>query len=304
MVKDLRAKFRQTTAEVRKVEGVLSEAEGSGDIARAAELRYGKLKFLLEAKTDLEKQLAECDPSSGELQPEHIAEVIAERSGIPVQRMLEGERERLVNLEQRLGESVFGQDDAVNALAEAVRVMRADLQTERKPPSFLFVGPTGVGKTELAKALARSLFDDESALVRIDMGEYKDSSATAGLIGSRHGLVGSDQGGFLTEQVRRTPYSVVLFDEIEKAHPSVMDLLLGVLDEGRLTDAQGRFCDFTNAMILFTSNLGVQEAVAITDDPEKRREVILEVVKSALRPEFLNRLSYQIIFNELTSVGI
>ena len=182
--------------------------------------------------------------------------------------------------------------------------MRADLQPGGKPNSFLFVGPTGVGKTELAKALAEALFDDDSALVRIDLGEYKDKASISGLIGSRPGLVGSDEGGFLTEQVRRSPYSVVLFDEVEKGHPEILDLLLAVLDEGRLTDAKGRFCDFSNTILLFTSNLGVREAMDVTDDLEKRKEIILEVVKDSLRPELYNRIGQVIAFNSLTSVEL
>jgi ATP-dependent Clp protease ATP-binding subunit ClpB len=177
--------------------------------------------------------------------------------------------------------------------------MRSDLRKKRKPASFLFVGPTGVGKTELAKALAEGLFDDESALIRIDMAEYKDSGSVSGLIGSRPGLVGSDQGGFLTEQVRRSPYSVVLFDEIEKAHPEVIDILLGVLDEGRLTDAKGRSCDFTNTIVLLTSNLGVKEANAVATTSEERKDIIMRVVQSTLRPELFNRLSGVIPFNSL-----
>jgi ATP-dependent Clp protease ATP-binding subunit ClpB len=178
--------------------------------------------------------------------------------------------------------------------------MRAELRRKPKPASFLFVGPTGVGKTELAKALAAALFDDDSALIRIDMAEYKDSHSVSGLIGSRPGLVGSDQGGFLTEQVRRSPHSVVLFDEIEKAHPEVIDILLGVLDEGRLTDAQGRFCDFTHTIVLLTSNLGVREANAATDDVEERKRIILQVVQSSLRPELFNRIGGVIPFDSLS----
>jgi ATP-dependent Clp protease ATP-binding subunit ClpA len=240
----------------------------------------------------------------GEVLPEHIAEVIADRVGIPIHRMLESERERLIQLESRIAGRVFGQPEAVAAVADAVRRMRADLETHRKPNSFLFVGPTGTGKTELAKALADALFDDETSLIRVDMGEYKDKGSVSGLIGSRPGLIGSDEGGFLTERVRRSPYSIVLFDEIEKAHPEVLDLLLGVLDEGRLTDAKGRFCDFSNTIVLFTSNLGAHEAMAASDYPETRRALILEYVKDPLRPELLNRISQIVPFDALTSIEL
>jgi ATP-dependent Clp protease ATP-binding subunit ClpB len=296
--------LQKTKQAVEEQTTLLAAAEAQGNVAKAAEIRYGSLKYLDQQRVDLEKQLSEIASGEGmipeEVRAEHVAEVVAERVGVPIQRMLESERERLLKLEERIGARVFGQDDAVCAVSEAARRMRADLQVGRKPNSFLFVGPTGVGKTELAKALAEALFDDETALIRIDMGEYKDKSSVSGLIGSRPGLISSDEGGFLTEQVRRSPYSIVLFDEIEKAHPEVLDLLLGVLDEGRLTDAKGRFCDFSNTVVLFTSNLGVREAMDATEDLDKRKGIIVEVVKASLRPEFYNRISQVITFNSLT----
>jgi len=303
--KDLSENLQRTKQAIEEQTAALNQAESQGNVAKAAELRYGSLKYLEEQRADLEKQLQQVSGGQplvpDQVMPEHVAEVIGERVGIPISRMLESERDRLLKMEERIGGRVFGQDDAVHAVSEAARRMRADLQPGRKPNSFLFAGPTGVGKTELAKALAEALFDDDTALVRIDMGEYKDKSSVSGLIGSRPGLVGSEEGGFLTEQVRRSPYSIVLFDEVEKGHPEILDLLLGVLDEGRLNDAKGRFCDFSNTIILFTSNLGVREATESTDDPEKQKEIIHEVVKASLRPELYNRISQVITFNALTA---
>jgi len=298
------------TSELQRTRSALEEkqreadaAEAAGDVARVAEVRYGAIKFLGMQLEELEKRAAGLEAGGrlvpAEVRPSDIGEVVARRARVPVSRMMESERERLSKLEERLGERVVGQSDAVDALADAARRMRADLRAKRKPASFLFVGPTGVGKTELAKALAEALFDDERALIRIDMAEYKDSGSVSGLIGSRPGLVGSEQGGFLTEQVRRNPYSIVLFDEIEKAHPEVIDILLGVLDEGRLTDAKGRFCDFSNTIVLLTSNLGVKEAIAATDDLQQRKEIILKVVQGTLRPELYNRLGAVVPFNAL-----
>ncbi len=300
--------LQKTKQAIEEQTALLQKAEAEGNVAKAAEIRYGSLKYLEQQREDLEKQVAANSAGAAmipdEVLVEHIAEVVGERVGVPIQRMLESERDRLLKMEERIAERVFGQDEAVRAVAEAARRMRADLQPDRKPNSFLFVGPTGVGKTELAKALAEALFDDDTALIRIDMGEYKDKSSVAGLIGSRPGLVGSDEGGFLTEQVRRSPYSIVLFDEVEKGAPEILDLLLGVLDEGRLTDAKGRFCDFSNTLIIFTSNLGVREAVEMTDDPEKRKDIIMEVVKGSLRPELYNRISQVICFNSLTEAEL
>ncbi len=295
--------LQQTRAALEAKQQELAAAESAGDVARVAGLRHVEIEGLLRQEAQLSSRLEELATQGllipQEVGPTDIADVVARRARIPLSRMMESERERLLKLEARLAERVIGQAEAVETLAEAARRMRADLRKKRKPASFLFVGPTGVGKTELAKALAGALFDDDSALIRIDMAEYKDSGSVSGLIGSRPGLVGSEQGGFLTEQVRRSPNSIVLFDEIEKAHPEVIDILLGVLDEGRLTDAKGRFCDFTNTIILLTSNLGVKEAVAATDDLAQRKEIIMKVVQSTLRPELFNRLSGVIPFNAL-----
>jgi ATP-dependent Clp protease ATP-binding subunit ClpB len=302
------ANLQKTRQAIEEQRIALEAAEARGEIARAAEIRYGSLKYLEQQLADLEREVAEIGLDGGlvpqEVGKEEIAEVVARRARIPVARLFESERERMIKLEERIGSRVFGQPQAIDLVASAARQMRADLRRTRRPASFLFVGPTGVGKTEMTKALAEALFDDEDSLIRVDMAEYKDSSSVAGLIGSRPGLVGSDEGGFLTERVRRQPYSVVLFDEVEKGANEVHDLLLGVLGEGRLTDAKGRFCDFSSAMVVCTSNLGVREANDLTDDPQKKSEIIIEVVKARLRPELYNRFDEVICFNSLDEAAL
>ncbi len=295
--------LQKTKQAITEQRVALDAAEGAGNIAKAAEIRYGSLKYLEQQLADLERDVAEVETGGSlvpqEVRKEDIAEVVARRARIPVARLFESERERMMKLEERIGVRVFGQSHAAELAANAARQMRTDLRRTKRPASFLFVGPTGVGKTEMSKALAEALFDDEDSLIRIDMAEYKDSGSLAGLIGSRAGLVGSDEGGFLTERVRRQPYSIVLFDEVEKGASEVHDLLLGILGEGRLTDAKGRFCDFSNAMVICTSNWGVREANDYTDDPQEKSRIIVEVVKANMRPELYNRFDEVICFNSL-----
>jgi ATP-dependent Clp protease ATP-binding subunit ClpB len=262
-----------------------------GDLTRAGELRYSVMP-------DLERKLAEASKTSGQLlkqevTADEIAEVVSRWTGIPVDRMLEGEREKLIHMEDKLSQRVVGQDEAIRAVSDAVRRARAGLQDPNRPiGSFLFLGPTGVGKTELCKALAEFLFDDDHAMQRIDMSEYMEKHSVARLIGAPPGYVGYEEGGSLTEAVRRRPYQVILFDEVEKAHSDVFNILLQVLDDGRLTDGQGRTVDFRNTMIVLTSNLGAEYLAAL-------REQVMEVVRRAFRPEFLNRLDEIILFNRL-----
>ena len=233
---------------------------------------------------------------------DHVAQIVSRWTGIPVDRMLEGEREKLLKMEQQIGKRVVGQAEAVKAVSTAVRRARAGLQDPNRPiGSFMFLGPTGVGKTELTKALAEFLFDDETALIRIDMSEYMEKHSVARLIGAPPGYVGYDEGGALTEAVRRRPYQVVLFDEIEKAHPDVFNVLLQVLDDGRLTDGQGRTVDFRNTLIVMTSNLGSEYLVNQPEgeDTEAVRDQVMAEVRSAFRPEFLNRVDEIILFHRL-----
>ncbi|MCW2351446.1 MULTISPECIES: ATP-dependent chaperone ClpB [unclassified Sphingobium] len=279
----------------------LEQAQRTGEYAKAGELQYGTIPTL-------EKQLEEAQSASKgamlreEVTSEDIASVVSRWTGIPVDKMLEGEREKLLAMEEELGRRVIGQADAVKAVSTAVRRSRAGLQDPNRPlGSFLFLGPTGVGKTELTKALAEFLFDDSNAMVRIDMSEFMEKHSVARLIGAPPGYVGYEEGGVLTEAVRRRPYQVVLFDEVEKAHGDVFNVLLQVLDDGRLTDGQGRTVDFTNTIIVLTSNLGSQFLTSLGDDEpvEKVEDQVMDVVRAHFRPEFLNRLDEIILFHRL-----
>ncbi|KQT85891.1 ATP-dependent chaperone ClpB [Aurantimonas sp. Leaf443] len=280
----------------------LAIAQRSGEFQRAGELAYGEIP-------QLERDLVEAEASDGSVAmveetvtADHVAQVVSRWTGIPVDRMLAGEREKLLRMEDELGRRVIGQGDAVQAVSKAVRRARAGLQDPNRPiGSFIFLGPTGVGKTELTKALAAYLFDEETAMVRIDMSEYMEKHSVSRLIGAPPGYVGYEEGGALTEAVRRRPYQVILFDEIEKAHPDVFNILLQVLDDGRLTDGQGRTVDFRNTLIIMTSNLGSEYLTALRDDEEAEaaRGQVMDVVRSAFRPEFLNRVDEIILFHRL-----
>jgi ATP-dependent Clp protease ATP-binding subunit ClpB len=281
----------------------MAEAERKGDLNRAAELRFGVIPGLEKKLTDLERGLAEQHERGRmlreEVDEEDIAATVAKWTGIPVTRLLEGEVQKLVRMEDRLGQRVVGQADAIRAVSNAVRRGRAGLSDPNRPiGSFLFLGPTGVGKTELARALAEFLFDDERAMIRLDMSEYMEKHTVARLIGAPPGYIGYDEGGQLTEAVRRRPYSVVLFDEIEKAHADVFNVLLQLLDDGRLTDGQGRTVDFRNTVVIMTSNMG-SHLFREYERPEKLRPLLMQELGNALRPEFLNRIDEVVIFQPL-----
>ena len=288
---------RKIKTELEQQRTALEQAQRAGDFARAGEIQYGTLP-------ELERQLVEASQAvpallREEVTEEDIAKVVAAWTGIPVSRLQEGERAKLLKMEARLGERVIGQTAAIHAVSNAVRRARAGLQEASRPiGSFLFLGPTGVGKTELSKALAEFLFDDEAAMTRIDMSEYMEKHSVSRLIGAPPGYVGYDEGGQLTEAVRRKPYSVVLFDEVEKAHPDVFNSLLQVLDDGRITDGQGRTVDFTNTVIIMTSNLG-SAAIQDESNPEQREAMVRESLKQFFRPEFLNRIDEIVIFDRL-----
>jgi ATP-dependent Clp protease ATP-binding subunit ClpB len=304
--KEVIGKIRSLKSQLEEVRAEADRAERAADFAKAAELRYGKA-------VEVEKQIQAAQARLTELQGGHallkeevdeedIAEIVGRWTGIPVSRLMEGEIAKLMKMEERLHERVIGQDEAVSAVANAVRRNRSGLSDPNRPVgSFIFLGPTGVGKTELARALAEFLFDNEQALIRLDMSEYQEKHTVARLIGAPPGYVGYDEGGQLTEAVRRRPYSVVLFDEIEKAHPDVFNILLQMLDDGRLTDGQGRTVDFRNTVIIMTSNLGSQIIQEMLGRPfEEVRESVMAVLRDHFRPEFLNRVDEVIVFRPLT----
>ncbi|MFT5436453.1 MAG: ATP-dependent Clp protease ATP-binding subunit ClpB [Ulvibacter sp.] len=323
---ELNAKWQSEKAVVDNIQNLKTQieefkleaerAERDGDFGRVAELRYGKIKDTQEALTALEKQLAENENETTlikeEVTNEDIAEVVAKWTGIPVTKMLQSDREKLLKLEDELHKRVVGQEEAIVAVSDAIRRSRAGLQDQKKPiGTFLFLGTTGVGKTELAKALATYLFDDESAMTRIDMSEYQERHSVSRLVGAPPGYVGYDEGGQLTEAVRRRPYSVVLLDEIEKAHPDTFNILLQVLDEGRLTDNKGRVADFKNTIIIMTSNMGsdiIQQKFEAVKDPQTAMEGakvdVLALLRQTVRPEFLNRIDDIIMFTPLTKNDI
>lgn len=309
--------IQTTKEELENLKIEAERAEREGDYGKVAEIRYGKTQQAQDRLNKLQDQL-EKEQSSGtnlikeEVTNEDIAEVVAKWTGIPVTKMLQSEREKLLSLEDQLHKRVVGQHQAIESVSDAIRRSRSGLQDTNRPiGSFLFLGTTGVGKTELAKALAEYLFDDESAMTRIDMSEYQERHAVSRLIGAPPGYVGYDEGGQLTEAVRRKPYSVVLLDEIEKAHPDTFNILLQVLDEGRLTDSKGRLADFKNTIIIMTSNIGsqiIQEKFETSDDitsaAEAARVEVLGLLKQSVRPEFINRIDDIVMFTPLSMVDI
>ena len=310
----LKAQWQSEKISIEKIRGVKEQieqartdadkAEHEGNLGRAAELRYGKLLELQKQLETASSKLAEIQSQQKilkeEVDDEDVAEIVSKWTGIPVTRMIEGEMHKLLHMEERLRMRVIGQDEAITAVSDAVRRARAGIQDPNRPiGSFIFMGPTGVGKTELARALAEFLFDDEQAMIRIDMSEYQERHTVSRLIGAPPGYVGYDEGGQLTEAVRRRPYSVILFDEIEKAHPEVFNILLQLLDDGRLTDGHGRTVDFKNTVVIMTSNIGSQFIQELQNDEEEMRRRVTEVMRQHFRPEFLNRIDDTIIFHPL-----
>ena len=314
----MKAKWHSEKEEIEKMRGIkeqldearteLERARQQGDLNKAAELQYGRIPELEKTFQTEQERLTQLQ-SDGvflkeEVDEEDIAEVVAKWTGVPVSKMLEGEMQKLIQMEEKLRSRVIGQDEALEAVANAVRRARAGLQDPNRPVgSFIFLGPTGVGKTETARALAEFLFDDERSMVRLDMSEYMEKHAVARMIGAPPGYVGYDEGGQLTEAVRRRPYSVVLFDEIEKAHPDVFNVLLQILDDGRLTDSKGRVVDFKNTVLIMTSNLGSREIQAAAENPLADRDIrtnVLQVLRDHFKPEFLNRIDDIVVFDQLS----
>jgi ATP-dependent Clp protease ATP-binding subunit ClpB len=308
--KDQIQAIRNIKEEQEKLGIEAERAERQGDLAKVAEIRYGRVNDLNTQLAEANQRLAELQSESRmlkeEVDDEDIAEVVSRWTGIPVSRMLEGEKEKLVHMEERIGRRVIGQKEAVEAVSNAVRRARSGLQDPNRPiGSFIFMGPTGVGKTELAKALAEFMFDSEQAMTRIDMSEYMEKHAVARLIGAPPGYVGYEEGGYLTEAVRRRPYSVVLFDEIEKAHPEVFNVLLQILDDGRMTDGKGRTVDFKNTLIIMTSNVGSRYLLDVaTGNSEEVHQRVMAALRESFKPEFLNRIDETIIFHSLTTEQI
>ena len=308
--KDMIQTIRKIKEELEQLGIEEQQAERDGDLSRVAEIRYGKITNLNNRLDEANKKLSELQKDrkmlKEEVDADDIAEVISKWTGIPVSKMLEGEREKLIHMEEIIEKKVIGQDDAIKAVANSVRRARSGIQDPERPiGSFIFLGPTGVGKTELAKVLAEFLFDSEQAIVRIDMSEYMEKHAVAKLIGAPPGYVGYEEGGYLTEAVRRRPYSVILFDEIEKAHPEVFNILLQILDDGRMTDSQGRTVDFKNTLIIMTSNIGSQWIHEFgISKPEEMEKKISEALQMNFKPEFLNRIDETIIFHNLSEEQI
>ena len=311
--KELINRIQQNKIDIEQLKFEADRAEREGDYAKVAEIRYSKIQEKENENVKVQEQLKEMQGDKSlikeEVDADDIADVVSRWTGIPVTKMVQSEKEKLLHLEEELHRRVVGQEEAIRAIADAVRRSRAGLNDPRRPiGSFIFLGTTGVGKTELAKALAEYLFDDENMMTRIDMSEYQEKHTVSRLVGAPPGYVGYDEGGQLTEAVRRKPYSVVLFDEIEKAHPDVFNILLQVLDDGRLTDNKGRLVNFKNTIIIMTSNMGsqvIRENFAnITDDNreetiEKTKEAVLDMLKQTIRPEFLNRIDEIIMFTPL-----
>jgi ATP-dependent Clp protease ATP-binding subunit ClpB len=304
--KEAISKIRKLKEQIEQLKAEEQRYERAGELAKVAEIRYGKIAQAERELAAAQERFAAMQKSGTrmlkeEVDEEDIAKLVAKWTGIPVGRLLEGEAQKLVHMEERLRQRVVGQDDALTRVSNAIRRSRAGLSDPKRPiGSFIFLGPTGVGKTELARALAEFLFDDEKLMIRIDMSEYMEKHSVSRLIGAPPGYVGYEEGGQLTEQVRRHPYSVVLFDEIEKAHPDVFNVLLQILEDGRLTDGKGRTVDFRNTVLVMTSNVGSTAIFELAGtEPERARKEAMEALRASFRPEFINRIDEIVIFNPL-----